>query len=179
MRKNTSAALRQLHRDTSSRCFKIKVPSNPPPNLNAGDVWHTRRVAVTSLADASGNAALSAGSILLNLSTNAGNLPVRLTSIKAWAISGAAGQYPPTLLQVDYYNEEFCQTFSGTASIRDSIVDAGGMGGGCAAVGLYVPNALRLTRSDWSTGTATPVAMATALPQGARVLWHVVLEFKM
>lgn len=81
MRKNTSAALRQLHRDTSSRCFKIKVPSNPPPNLNAGDVWHTRRVAVTSLADASGNAALSAGSILLNLSTNAGNLPVRLTSI--------------------------------------------------------------------------------------------------
>jgi len=155
------------------------VGSNPPSSLNSGDVWHTRKVSISTLADANGASSLTAGAMLLAMSGNASNLPVRLQSIKAWAVAGATGQYPPTYIQVNYQNEEFCQTLTGATTVRDGLTDAGGQGAGCPGVGLYIPDSLRLTRNDWGTGTSTVIATATSLPSGARVLWHVVLSFKL
>jgi hypothetical protein len=170
--------LHQIHQDLMSRAKRIRVPSNPPSLNNAGDVWHSRTVGTTTLADASGNSVLTAGKILLALSANAGNIPVRITSIKGWAVAGTAGTYPPTFLQVDFANEEFMQTQPGAASARDSLFDAGGQGAGCAGIGLYIPDSQRLTRSDWATGSNTVVATATGLSSGARILWHINLQFK-
>lgn len=146
--------------------------------MNSGDVWHDRVVAVTSLAASNGEAVLTAGATLLALSGNAANIPIRIKSIKAWAIGGQAGQYPPTFLQVNYQNEEYCQNLTANAAVRDSLTDAGGMGAGCPGVGLKVPESLQLTRSDWGTASTTVLATALSLPSGARVLWHVCLAFK-
>lgn len=175
---SVDAQLNHLRRAVLQRCYKIKVPSNPPEVLNSGDVWHVRKVAVTSLAGSDGVAVLTAGNMLSGLSGNSSNLPVRIASIKAWAISGASGQYPPTFIQVDFRNEEFCQSITGASSVRDSLLDAGGQGAGCPGVGLAVPESFQLTRSEWTTQTGTVLASAVSLPSGARVMWHIVVNFK-
>jgi hypothetical protein len=146
--------------------------------LNAGDVWHTRSVTVTSLADEEGKTDLLAGKVMLALSANSGLLPVMFHSIKAWAIAGTAGTYPPTFMQVDFQNNEFVNGAINTSSYNDSIVDAGGQGSGCPAVGLGIPPAIRRTRVDFGTAATTVLATATSLPQGSRVMWRVTLSFK-
>lgn len=135
-------------------------------------------VATTSLANSLGEAVLTAGAVLLALSGNAANIPIRIKKIKAWVISGNAGSYPPTFLQVNFFNDEFCQSTASNSGVRDSILDAGGQGAGCPGVGLMVPESLQLSRNDWGTGSSTFLAQALSLPQGARVLWHVELAFK-
>ena len=170
--------LHQIHLDTLSRCYKLREKSNPPSTLNSGDVWHDRKVVVTSLASAEGNALLTSGFIMTALSPNAATIPVRIKSIRCWAIAGTAGSYPPTFLQVNFANEEFVQSSSASASIRDSLVDAGGQGSGPPNVGLGVPDSLRLTRADWTLSSAITIATATSLPASARVMWQVSLSFK-
>lgn len=147
-------------------------------NMNSGDVWHNRSVVTTSLAAADGTAGLTAGQILSALSGNSSNVPVRILSIRAWAVAGTAGTYPPTFLQVNFNNEEFCQSLSASPAVRDSIVDAGGQGSGCPNIGLGIPTSLALTRADWTTSTPTILANATSLPSGARCYWRVELSFK-
>jgi hypothetical protein len=176
---NVNQRFHKIQKDLTSRAFKITPPRNPPANLNSGDVWHSRRIALTSLADSGGQANLTAGQILVNMSGNAGNLPIRIVKIMAYAIAGTAGTYPPTFLQVNFINEEFQQTLpAGSVLVRDSIFDAGGQGAGPPAVGLYIPDSQRITRPDWGTASTTILASALSLPSGARVLWYVTLEFK-
>jgi hypothetical protein len=176
---NVNQRFHKIQKDLASRAFKITPPRDPPANLNSGDVWHCRRVALTSLASSSGQADLTAGQMLINMSGNAGNLPVRIVKIMAYAIAGTAGTYPPTFLQVNFINEEFQQTLPSSSVVtRDSIFDAGGQGSGPPRVGLYIPDSQRLTRPDWGTGSTTIIASALSLPSGARVLWYVTLEFK-
>jgi hypothetical protein len=165
-------------RDLASRAFRIQPPPNPPSTLNSGDVWHSRRIGLTSLADSAGTALLTAGQVLTNLSGNAGNIPVRIAKICAYAIAGTSGQYPPTFLQVNFFNEEFMQTQPNNPAARDSIFDAGGQGAGPPCVGLYIPDSQRQTRDDWGTASTTQLAQAISLPSGARVLWHITLQFK-
>lgn len=161
------------------RCYKLNVGSNPPSRMNSGDVWHDRTVTLTSLADSGGSATITAGGVLTGLSSNSSNIPIRIRSIKCWAIAGTAGTYPPTFIQVNYVNEEFAQsTAASSATIRDSIVDAGGQGAGCPAVGLGVPTSLQVIRGDWTTATTTLLATAVGLPSGGRVMWQVGLCFK-
>ena len=106
--------------NTMSRCYKLREKRNPPATLNSGDVWHDRKVVVTSIASAEGNALLTSGFIMTALSPNAATIPVRIKSIRCWAIAGTAGTYPPTFLQVNFANEEFVQSSSASAAIRDS-----------------------------------------------------------
>jgi hypothetical protein len=160
------------------RCYKLREKVNPPSTLNSGDAWHYRRIVTTSLADSGGNAILTAGAILASLSGNAGNIPIRISQIRAWAIAGTAGQYPPTFLQVNFFNEEFCQNLAANAGVRDSLVDAGGQGSGPPNVGLGIPSSLQLTRNDWGTASTTQIAVASSLPSGARVMWQVCVCFK-
>lgn len=173
----SKSQVRRIQLDVESRARKISVPSNPPSLMNAGDVWHSRTVATTSLADASGVASLTIGAMRLALSGNSANIPIRVASIKAWAISGTAGTYPPTFIQVNYANEELMDGLTYSGNTRDSLIDAGGQGGGCPGVGLYFPDARRKTRED-ATGSSTVLAEAVSLPSGARVLWHINLQFK-
>ena len=43
--------LKQLQRDTATRCFIMRnLPSDPPAILNSGDVWHSRTVSWTTVA---------------------------------------------------------------------------------------------------------------------------------
>lgn len=170
--------LHLLRRDQESRAIKVRVPRDPPSNMNAGDVWHERRVIVTSLANSEGIADLTAGKMLGALSANSSNLPVRIAKFMVYAICGTAGTYPPTFIQVDFHNEEFMQTLTNSSSIRDSLVDSGGQGAGPPGVGLYIPDSQRLTRSDWSTATGTVLAQANGIPSGTRVAWYITLEFK-
>jgi hypothetical protein len=141
-------------------------------------VWHSRKVGLTSLADSAGIALLTAGQVLANLSGNAGNIPIRISKICCYAIAGTSGQYPPTFLQVNFFNEEFMQTQPNNPAARDSIFDAGGQGNGSPSVGLYIPDSQRQTRDDWGTASTTQLAQAISLPSGGRVLWHVTLQFK-
>jgi len=177
----TTNQLKQVNRrvafETSQRCFKGRAPRDPPSNLNAGDVWHDRKVQHTTLAAADGTTSLTAGNIISALSGNAGNLPIRINKICAWAISGTAGTYPPTFIQVDFRNEEFCQVNNSASSIRDSITDASGPGS-IAGVCLRVPPSIQLPRTEWVAGTVTTIAQALGLPSGARVCWQVSLSFK-
>jgi len=104
---------------------------------------------------------------------------LRIAKICAYAISGTAGTYPPTFLQVDFFNEEFMQSVpAASASARDSLIDAGGPGTGPPCVGLYIPDSQRSTIVAWGTANTTVVAEATGLPASARVLWHITLQFK-
>jgi hypothetical protein len=160
------------------RCYKLSERPNPPPRMNSGDVWHDRTITTTSLADAGGTAALTAGAILASMSGNAGNIPIRIKSIRAWAIAGTAGTYPPTFMQVNFFNEEFCQSAAANSADRDSMTDAGGMGSGSPNIGLGVPSSLQLTRSDWGTASTTQIAQALSLPASSRVMWQVALAFK-
>jgi len=177
-RGNPNGQLRAIQKDLQSRAFLCKAPANPPPNINAGDVWHDRRVTVTSLADSNGQAVLTAGALMGALSGNSANVPVRIARIMAYAIAGTAGTYPPTFLQVDFYNEEFMQSVPGVSSVRDSFVDGGGMGAGPPGVALYVPTSQRLVRNDWAPATSTTVANATGIQASARVMWYITLQFK-
>jgi hypothetical protein len=175
---STNSRLNDLKLAVLPRCYKLNDRVNPPSCLNSGDAWHTRKVVLTSLADSSGTAILTAGSILASLSGNAANIPIRISRIRAWAIAGPAQQYPPTFIQVNFLNEEFCQTFAANAAIRDSVIDAGGQGSGPPGVGLGVPTSLQLTRADWGTASTTQIAQAVSLPSGARVMWQVSVCFK-
>lgn len=173
-----TSKIHNLQRSVLPRCYRLPERVNPPMTLNSGDVWHDRSVVATSLASVDGSATLTGGQILSALSGNSSNVPIRIKSIRCWAIAGTAGTYPPTFLQVNFNNEEFCQSFAATASIRDSLLDAGGQGSGPPNIGLGVPTSLGLARSDWTTSTTTVIATAASLPSGARCLWRVELCFK-
>lgn len=177
VRRRISTLNQAMAKQTAQRCFKVRVPGDPPSVMNSGDVWHPRKIQTTSVAASNGEATLTAGAVLASLSGNAGNLPVRIMKICAWAIAGTAGTYPPTFLQVNFQNEEFCQNLPANAAARDSITDGSGPGH-IAAVGLSIPSSLQLTRDDWGTASTTVLATAVALPSGARVLWQVSLAFK-
>jgi hypothetical protein len=172
------AQIAEVRKNTESRCFRASAPANPPSVVNSGDAWHHRKVACTSLADTNGDSILTAGAILRALSPNSANVPIRLEKITAYALGGTAGTYPPTFLQVNFSNEEFCQASSAVASVRDSLTDGGGQGAGPPVVSLFVPDSLRFARADWNLSTLTTIATAASLPSGARVLWQVTLQFK-
>jgi len=115
---------------------------------------------------------------MLGLSGNSSNVAVRIAKIMAYAVAGTAGTYPPTFLQVNFHNDVFMQSYSSSATPRDSLLDAGGQGAGPPAVALYIPESQRLVNSGWTTATTTVVAEADSLPSGARIMWYVTVDFK-
>ena len=114
--------------------------------------------------------------MLLAMSSNAGNLPVSIVSIKCYGARGSASSAFPTQLQVDFNNEEFMQNYPGVSTPRDSIRDSGTLAL-APKVGLYVPASQRLVRSDWATGSTTVLAQAQ-VGGSATVRWIVNLMFK-
>ena len=174
--------LKQLQRDTATRCFIMRnLPSDPPAILNSGDVWHSRTVSWTTVAGSGtypilGTADCVAGAMMQALSPNSSALPTQIISIKCYIARGSASSNGfPTQLQVDFNNEEFTQGDPGVSSTRDSIRDTGSQSSP-ARVGLYVPASQRRVRTFPTGNTAV---LATANVDGSTtVRWIVNLMFK-